>query len=393
MTQYEVIFMDSKRLSNLIKRPEGPKLDFKELIDVEIESGRKELAKDVCAIANSKGGRGYIIIGIEDKTKKVVGIDNLDITEEQIQQIVTSRSEPPIPISLEFVEYNGKTLGIINIYDGPHKPYQVRETGAFYIRRGSTTDIMRKQEIIEALQDSLNLNVETFPVVNSSPDALDDGLLKAYFDSKGLEITAENRLELLESASIIHLDKESGTLMATLGGLLVFSKINSIYIPHNMIRIVNKIEGKAVDDIIIQGDLLGMIDRSEELLREALPEEYPVEALFEAVMNAIIYRDYTDYSKEISVIIDSNSVSVVSPGLFADSKSISSNSYKKRNMWIYEKIVAMDTKDRMLLADKGISKMKKMFKNIGRVIFANNFAEDSFKVIFPGISRIKHKKS
>ena len=180
--------MDSKRLSNLIKRPEGPKLDFKQTIDLEIESGRKELAKDVCAIANTKGGRGYIIIGIEDKTKRVVGIGNLDITEEQIQQIVTSRSEPPIPISLEFVDYDRKTLGVINIYDGPHKPYQVRETGAFYTRRGSTTDVMRKQEIIEALQDSLNLNVETFPVVNSSPDALDEGLLKAYFDSKGLAI-------------------------------------------------------------------------------------------------------------------------------------------------------------------------------------------------------------
>ncbi|MBP1743153.1 MAG: ATP-binding protein [Firmicutes bacterium] len=385
--------MDSKRLSNLIKRPEGPKLDFKLTIDLQLESGRKELAKDVCAIANSKGGRGYIIIGIEDKTKKVVGVEDLGITEEQIQQIITSRSEPPIPVSLEYVDYDKKTLGIINIYDGPHKPYQVRETGAFYIRRGSTTDIMRKQEIIEALQDSLNLNVETFPVVNSSPDALDEGLIKAYFDSKGLAINDENRLELLESASIIHLDKESGTLMATLGGLLVFSKTNSLYIPHNMIRIVNRIEGKAVDDIIVQGDLLDMIDKSEEILRRSLPEEYPVGALHEAVMNAVIYRDYTDYSKEISVIIDSNSVSVVSPGLFADSKSAPNNSYKKRNMWIYEKMVAIDPKDRLLLADKGINRMKKLFKNIGRVIFVNNFAEDSFKVIFPGISRIKHKKS
>lgn len=387
------IIMDSKRLSNLIKRPEGPKLDFKQTIDLEIESGRKELAKDVCAIANTKGGRGYIIIGIEDKTKRVVGIGNLDITEEQIQQIVTSRSEPPIPISLEFVDYDRKTLGVINIYDGPHKPYQVRETGAFYTRRGSTTDVMRKQEIIEALQDSLNLNVETFPVVNSSPDALDEGLLKAYFDSKGLVISEDNRFELLESASIIHLDKESGTLMATLGGLLVFSKINSIYIPHNMIRIVNKLEGKGADDVIIQGDLLGMIDKSEEILRLSLPEGYPVEAVHEAVMNAVIYRDYTDYSKEISVIIDNSSVSVVSPGLFADSKGTTNNSYKKRNMWIYEKILAIDPKDRLLLADKGINRMKKLFKNFGRINFINNFAEDSFKVIFPGISRIRQKKS
>jgi hypothetical protein len=93
------------------------------------------------------------------------------------------------------------------------------------------------------------------------------------------------------------------------------------------------------------------------------------------------------------VIIDNSSVSVVSPGLFADSKGTTNNSYKKRNMWIYEKILAIDPKDRLLLADKGINRMKKLFKNIGRINFINNFAEDSFKVIFPGISRIRQKKS
>ena len=53
----------------LLKREEGTKLDFKVKMDIVIESGKKELAKDICAIANSHGGRGYIVIGVEDKTK------------------------------------------------------------------------------------------------------------------------------------------------------------------------------------------------------------------------------------------------------------------------------------------------------------------------------------
>jgi len=385
--------MDSKRLSNLIKRPEGPKLDFKQTIGVENESGRKELTKDICAIANSKGGRGYIIVGIEDKTKQVLGIGDMKISEEQIQQIISSRCEPPIPISLEIAEYGGKRLAIINIYDGPHKPYQIRETGAFYVRRGSTTDIMRKQEIIEALQDSLNLNIEAFPVVNSKLESLDMDLVTAYFVSRGLEFNKDNKLDLMESASMIHVDRESGTIMATLGGLLVFSRINSLFIPNNMIRIMNKAGNDKKDDVIIQGNLLDMIDKSEEVLREVLPADYPADAVFEAVMNAVIYRDYTNYSKEISVVIDENSVTVISPGIYAESKNVSGISYKKRNMWIYEKLLATDPKGRMLLPERGFSKMKKMFKNMGRVIFVNNIADDSFKVIFPGISRIKHIKS
>lgn len=63
--------MDMKKINILLKRDEGTKLDFKQRIDILIESGKKELAKDICAIANSRGGRGYIIIGVEDKTKKL----------------------------------------------------------------------------------------------------------------------------------------------------------------------------------------------------------------------------------------------------------------------------------------------------------------------------------
>ena len=385
--------MDKKRLTNLIKRPEGPKLDFKQIIDIVTESGRKEIAKDVCAIANSKGGRGYIIVGIEDKTKRVTGIGSLDISEEQIQQIITSRSEPPIPISLELIEYDGKRLGIINIYDGPQKPYQIRENGAFYIRRGSTNDTMRKEEIIEALQESFSVNSEVFPIVNSNADSINFELVKLYFASKHIEVNEKNKYELMVSTSILYVDKESERQMATMAGLLVFSDINYIYFPHNFIRIVNKIDGAEKNDIIIQGDLLSMIDKSEIVLKETLPKYYPAEAVFEAVMNAVVYRDYTIQSREIQVIIDKNSVSVISPGVLAETQNAVNNNYNKRNMWIYEKLLSMDPKGRFLKSEKGFNKMKKLFKNSGRILFVNNINENSFKVIFPGINKLKRKNN
>ena len=106
--------MDIKKLKVLLKKEEGTKLDFKLSLDLINESGKKELAKDICAIANSKGGRGYIIIGIEDKTKKIVGIDKEDYyLEERVQQIVASRCEPPIPISLDSMEIQNKKIVLI----------------------------------------------------------------------------------------------------------------------------------------------------------------------------------------------------------------------------------------------------------------------------------------
>jgi len=53
----------------------------------------------------------------------------------------------------------------------------------------------------------------------------------------------------------------------------------------------------------------------------------------------------------------------------------------------------MDSKRRLLKSEKGFTKMKKLFKNMGRVIFINNINENSFKVIFPGINKLKHKNN
>ena len=215
--------MDVKKLMNLIKKNEGRKLDFKLMLDIDSESGKKEFAKDVCAIANSKGGRGYIIVGVEDKTHSVVGVDISTFpTEEQLQQVVSSRCEPPIPIIVEAVAIEGKQVVVITILNGDQRPYQVREYGSFYIRRGSTTDIMRKQEIVSALQEGLNLNVETCPIIRSSTKCLNISLVDRYFKSKGIECNDENRDFLMESASITIKERESYRSVVTLGGLLVF---------------------------------------------------------------------------------------------------------------------------------------------------------------------------
>lgn len=390
--------MDKKKLKSLISKDEGLKLDFKQHIDLDTESGKKELAKDICAIANSRGGRGYILIGIEDKTKKVLGIEGKELAEEQIQQIVSSRCEPPIPISYELIDLDGRKVGIITIYDGDQKPYQFRENGAFYIRRGSTTDTLRKQELIASFQESLNFNIELCPMLRSDISSLDVQLIDKYFASLGIEIHDENRIQLMNSASIISLDKESNRYAVTLGGLLVFSDINSIFVPHNMIRIVNRINKSFSEIHMIKGKLLQILDNTEALLYKLLPEGYPVDAVYEAIKNAVLYRDYGIFYKEIEVVIDYNSVSVISPGALikkAKSENVSTGAqtYFRRNMWIYEKLIAIDDKKRFLQSGRGFSRMKKSFKNYGQVVFVNSMVKDIFKVIFPGVNKfLKNRK-
>lgn len=382
--------MDKKKLSLLIKKEEGTKLDFKQKLDLDTEGGKKEFAKDICAIANSKGGRGYLIIGVEDKTKRICGIDGLNITEEQIQQILCTRIEPPIPVAFEIIQYSSdKKLGVLNIYDGGQKPYQIRENGAFYIRRGSTTDTMRKQELISAFQDNLTLNSELCPIIKSKLDCLEKSLVDKYFGLQDIEINDKNRIALMEEASIIFQDRESGNYVVTLGGLLVFSRINNLYITNNFIRIVNKINRDYDGIFLIYGDLNSILDKSEEILFRVLPQQYPADAVFEAVKNAVLYRDYTIFYKEIEVILDYNSVSVISPGSLIEAKNVNSHNYLRRNMWIYEKMMKLDQKKRFHQQRRGFSIMKKSFKNHGKVMFVNSQSNNSFKTIFPGINNFK----
>ncbi|HEY8892018.1 MAG TPA: RNA-binding domain-containing protein [Clostridium sp.] len=377
--------MDTKRISLLLKRDEGTKLDYKLKIDILMESGKKELAKDVCAIANSRGGRGYIIIGVEDKTKIIIGINDYEFKEEQIQQIISSRCEPPIPVSIEFVVHQSKNLAIITIYDGGQKPYQLRENGAFYIRRGSTTDTMRKEELISCLQENFSLNIETMPIINSDTNSLDFNIINKFFLSKGILVNDSNKLEFMDNAGIAFVERDYNKRVVTLGGLLVFSSVNSIYLPHNMIKIVNKVNDNFDEVTIVQGNLLDMLDRVEEFFKKIFPLNYPIGAVHEAVKNAILYRDYTIFYKEIEILVSYNSVSVVSPGNLFFSTEINRHNYLKRNMWIYDKLIALDDRKRFAKSGRGFARMKKAFIKYGKIIFVDSKDDNTFKVIFPGI--------
>ena len=377
--------MNKKKLLSLIQQRENTKLDFKLKIDISSESGKKELAKDVCAIANSKGGRGYLIIGVEDRTKRLVGINRIkSLDEEKIQQVVSSRCEPPIPIKVEVLEIDGVDIGKITIFDGGQKPYQIKETGAFHIRRGSITDIMRKSELVAAFEENQLLTVETCKVVTSSAEFLNRELIEKYFKIKGITINKENESFLLESAGIAYLDKRSRKLRCTFGGLLVFCNNNNICIPNNAIRIINKINNNYSKSIMINGNLLDMIDKTEEEIYKLLPDNYPVYAVMEAVKNSIMYREYSIIDKLIEVIVTKTSIIIISPGqLVSKSDVIGEMSYNKRNMWIYDKLISLDEGRRFINDGNGLVRIKEAFRGKRKVRLINSILDDCFKVILP----------
>jgi len=378
--------LDKYKLERLLRREEGPKLDFKATLNLSTESEKKELTKDVIAMANSRGGRGYIVFGVEDKTKKILGITSTDYKEEQVQQILYNRCDPPIPISLDFIDYQGKTLAVLTVFKSHHKPRQMIQNGAFYIRRGSTTDFARRSELANLFQEHGLLNYETVILKNVPMSEIDNNLLRSFF--KTLNVVSDNPSEIiLEALGIVGQTVEGEGYHPTIGGLLLFGKNPSVYLPHVYIKVTYNNEAK-----FFYGSILTMLDAVSDYLKEIINvDKYPFEALEEVIANALAHRDYLDISRGITVSITDKNIEISNPGaLIAENsiyKFVNENNPNRRNPWLYQRLLTLDPKKRFMKSGLGLTKIKTAFKDMGKVKFVNIGSQNLFKVLLPPVPK------
>ena len=111
---------------------------------------------------------------------------------------------------------------------------------------------------------------------------------------------------------------------------------------------------------------------------------YPIDAVMEAVKNAVLYREYSIFNKMIEVIVTKKSVIILSPGQMIIKNNKGKNiKYNSRNMWIYEKLISLDKDNTFTNDGFGIKRMKNAFKGRGSVKLINSVVENCFKVILP----------
>jgi hypothetical protein len=184
--------MDVKKLEELLSQEEGVALEFKEQLDLDSHEGKGKFLKDLLALANSPTSQSFLIIGIEDKSKKPIGLSR--ITEEQLQQIVSHYCRPPIDFDFHVVEYQGALVGVIQLfhrypfhtlketytYQSNGKNISIREKAVF-IRRGSTIDEATPDEVVDMAQsDALDMKA-----VVSGLDKIADQLGEVAYNIEG----------------------------------------------------------------------------------------------------------------------------------------------------------------------------------------------------------------
>lgn len=377
--------MTIQKLEELLGREESEKLDFKLEFRLDQESRKKEFVKDVCAIANSKGGRGYLIFGVKDKTKEIVGVTTKIYDEERVQQIISSRIDPPVPVRLEEIEYQNKKLVVLTIFKSDQQPHQVLRTGTFYIRRGSTSDIARRQEIATLLQENGFVSWEKVLLRNSTHEDLDWNLMRKYI-SRDLDIRKEASFLLLEALGIIGKERGNSSLFATAGGILLFGKNTQLNFPASGVHI--EWENQT---LLIEGNIPTLLQKTHQQLQKIFKNtNYPMEAVYESLYNSIVHRDYWDISREINIDIQSKKIEITNPGAIWKAQGAIRFEDElippRRNPWLYQRLLFLGQRENRLNPFTGIRNIKNCFPNTDNAVkFINLPKKNLFKVVLPGL--------
>ena len=109
---------------------------------VELPKKSEKYMKTVIAFANTSGGN--LIIGVDDKTGEVTGVDEKSFFQimDSIADAFADSCEPQIIPDISFQSINDKCIVVVTIYPGMHRPYYLKNQGkqhGTYIRLGATS--------------------------------------------------------------------------------------------------------------------------------------------------------------------------------------------------------------------------------------------------------------
>ncbi|MGH3771994.1 MAG: RNA-binding domain-containing protein [Pseudonocardiaceae bacterium] len=307
--------MTPDELRDRILRWEGSHTDFKETVDSNIE-----LAKDLVCFANSDGGQ--LVIGVV-KDRSVVGVPDVDQLLLNVDDVAFQRCSPPITVMPEEVRLDGKDVVVLNIPKGDQRSYSAGE-GRYYIRSGARCCRASREELLRLFQAAQSLFYGEQPLPRLNLADLDLDAVSRYLDDTNQTDLNDDLVRLLRAWRMY-----DGS-HPTVGGLVLFGRRPQVTLESSRV-VVGTLAGDDIGDDFIDrkdlyGPLLSVIAQIETFLRLHLRtgheivgfekekrEEIPMAALREAVVNALVHRDYT-IPGPIRVFVLSDRVEVRSPG-------------------------------------------------------------------------------
>lgn len=304
----------------------------------------RALAKELVAFANFNGGR--VLLGVDDDGV-ITGLTRADL-EHFVMNACRDKIRPELIPYFEIIRdiEDGKHVAVVHVergYSVHHVWHDHHRT--YYIRVGTQSREASPEELARLFQYRGTIRPEIQPVSGSSIGDLDLRRLSEYFKEirrqAAPDISDEaawNRL-LINTEYLTELD---GRSPATVAGLLLFGRNPNRFLPQAGIDTViypgTERDYSAKDRLFIRGPMVrlgsaagitenGLWEATLQFLQphvshEHLDEQarrvrtwdYPIEVLREAVVNALVHRDYLLSGTTIQLSVYSDRLELVSPG-------------------------------------------------------------------------------
>jgi len=139
--------MNLSTLRKIVHDGEGPRMEWKALLNITTDPEKSEFAKDLAAMANTRPGNGKIIYGLAN-SGTVLGIAQEIGLDEKLQQVGSKRITPPVRFNLTWDTVNNKTLLLLDCPESNLRPHAISARDV-YLRRGKTVDKATTQEVFE----------------------------------------------------------------------------------------------------------------------------------------------------------------------------------------------------------------------------------------------------
>jgi predicted HTH transcriptional regulator len=306
--------------SELVSMPEGKTLEFKRDI-----SSPKNILKTLVAFANTAGGR--LLIGVEDDTREVRGVENPLDEEERLCDLIADNITPRLVPNVELISIEDKTLLSVEVYPSGLRPHWMKKEGpdeGVYVRLGSTNRKADRELIAELRRTAAGTSFDEQPLQDKTVDDLNFEAASACFARH--RKLMENDLESLRLV-ITH----QGHLVPTVGGMLLFGKGREMIFPDAWIqcgRFVGKDKANIFDHIDIHEHLPVAVERVMEFLKKHAMRgadfselrrkdvwSIPLTILREGLINAVVHADYSQRGAPIRVAFFDDRIEIENPGI------------------------------------------------------------------------------
>ena len=106
----------------ILKRPEGKRLKFKR--DLSSPDG---VLRTVVAFANTAGRT--LLLGVEDKTRRVRGVGDALALEERLANLISDRIIPQLVPNIEILPWRRTQVLAVQVHPGPSRPHYLARKG------------------------------------------------------------------------------------------------------------------------------------------------------------------------------------------------------------------------------------------------------------------------